>query len=69
MRRIGKEVRYWVGLVQGGQEVKVQAAEVNDARWLSWDEAEKTITFDEGRAMLRRLKACLQKGETASSVL
>jgi hypothetical protein len=61
IRKVGKEVRYWVGIVKGEQEVTVQE-EVDDAKWVGWDEAEKTITFEEGRAVLRRARACLEAG-------
>lgn len=62
IRKVGKEVRYWVGVVKGEQEVVMQEMEVDGAKWVGWDEAEKTITFEEGRAMLRRARACLEAG-------
>lgn len=72
IRKVGKEVKYWVGLVKGEQEIKVQEKEVDEARWLDWEEAESTITFEEGRALLRKVRKALEiagKGEGASSVL
>lgn len=62
IRKVGKEVRYWVGVVRGEQEVRVQVEEVGEARWVGWEEAMETVTFDEGREMLRRVKACLGVG-------
>ncbi|TVY18893.1 Diadenosine hexaphosphate hydrolase [Lachnellula arida] len=62
VRKVGKEVRYWVGVVKGEQDVVLQEAEVDGAKWVGWDEAEETITFEEGRAMLRRVRACLEAG-------
>ncbi|TVY48939.1 Bis(5'-nucleosyl)-tetraphosphatase [asymmetrical] [Lachnellula occidentalis] len=62
IRKVGKEVRYWVGVVKGEQELVVQELEVGGAKWVGWDEAERTITFEEGRAILRRVRACLEAG-------
>ena len=62
IRKVGKEVRYWVGVVKGEQEVTLQEKEVDGAKWVGWDEAESTITFEEGRAMLKRARACLEGG-------
>lgn len=53
---VGKEVRYWVALVRGEQEVKVQEKEVEGAEWMGWDEAETKVTFESGRVMLRRAR-------------
>lgn len=53
VRKVGKEVRYWVALVrQGDRKLRLQEKEVADARWCSWDEAEALITFQEGRNVL-----------------
>ncbi|TVY53871.1 Bis(5'-nucleosyl)-tetraphosphatase [asymmetrical], partial [Lachnellula cervina] len=48
IRKVGKEVRYWVGVVKGEQEVVMQEMEVDGAKWVGWDEAEKTITLRRG---------------------
>lgn len=53
---VGKEVRYWVALVRGEQELKVQEAEVAGAEWVGWDEAERRLSFESGKAMVRRAR-------------
>ena len=54
VRKLGKEVRCWVGLVRDSEgKAKVQEREVADARWYDWEDAMKLITFDEASNMLR----------------
>jgi len=53
VRSVGKEVRYWVGLVRGDQKIKVQEREVAGAMWVTWEEALNKVTFEECRGMLR----------------
>ena len=54
VRNVGKEVKYWVGLVKDGEnKIKVEEREVADARWCDWEEALHLITFDETRNMLK----------------
>jgi isopentenyldiphosphate isomerase len=53
---VGKEVRYWVALVRGEQELKVQEMEVAGAEWMGWDEAENRISFESGKVMVRRVR-------------
>lgn len=62
-----KEVRYWVGLAesQGEAEIKIQEAEVADARWLVWKEALELITFERGRRLLRVAMELLDGGQRA----
>jgi bis(5'-nucleosidyl)-tetraphosphatase len=60
IRNVGKEVRYWVGLVRDGQSnIRVQKREVADARWCDWDGALKLITFEETRNMLKAVESSL----------
>lgn len=60
VRNVGKEVRFWLGLVLGTQEVKLQAEEVAGAEWLGWEQAVERITFPEGKEMLRGVMECLR---------
>lgn len=53
VRNVGKEVRFWLGLVMGEQSVKLQAKEVAGAEWMGWEQAVERITFQEGKEMLR----------------
>ncbi len=65
IRKVGKEVRYWVGVLKGVQakrEIKVQAAEVIEAGWFGWEEGMERITFEEGREMLRKVEELLENG-------
>lgn len=61
-----KEVRYWVGVVegQGGTEegIVVQQAELVDARWMGWEEAVELLTFEKGKEILRRAMELLDGG-------
>jgi 8-oxo-dGTP pyrophosphatase MutT (NUDIX family) len=56
-----KEVRYWVGLVEGQREPKfeLQEAELVDARWLSWNDALDLATFEKGKELLKRVMELL----------
>ena len=38
-KNIGKETRFWVGIVRGEQEVILQTEEVDEFRWCGWEEA------------------------------
>jgi bis(5'-nucleosidyl)-tetraphosphatase len=60
-----KEVRYWIGVVEGQRESKfdLQEAELVDARWLSWNDALDLLTFEKGKELLRRAVELLD-GET-----
>ncbi|CZR52380.1 uncharacterized protein PAC_02257 [Phialocephala subalpina] len=68
IRRKGKEVTYFLGLVPEGQEIKLQEKEVADARWVSWDEAIGLITFEECRSMLGVVREALDSGEGEGKV-
>lgn len=61
IRKVGKEVRYWVALVKGGQGLRVDENEVEEARWCRWDEAPGLITFNEGKEVLRRVGRALEE--------
>ncbi|KAH8684761.1 NUDIX hydrolase domain-like protein, partial [Tricladium varicosporioides] len=52
IRKVGKEVRYWVAFVKEEQEVRVQEKEVEEGRWCGFEEAKGLITFTEGRRIL-----------------
>lgn len=51
-----KEVRYWVGIVEGQREAKfkLQQAELIDARWLPWNDALDLLTYEKGKELLKR---------------
>ncbi|KAE8453347.1 hypothetical protein EG329_011415 [Mollisiaceae sp. DMI_Dod_QoI] len=68
IRRQGKEVVYFVGLVRGEQELRLQEKEVAGARWVGWDEALEVVTFEEGREMLRGAREALGLGDGSSEV-
>jgi len=38
-KNIGKESRFWVGIVRGEQEVRLQPEEVVEFKWCGWEEA------------------------------
>jgi len=64
-----KEVRYWVGLVEGQREPRfeLQEAELVDARWLSWNDGLDLVTFEKGKELLKRVMELLDgeaKGES-----
>ncbi|KAG9238897.1 hypothetical protein BJ875DRAFT_286339 [Amylocarpus encephaloides] len=60
LRKVGKEVRYWPALLQdGGGGINVQEAEVVEARWCGWSEAESLLSFEEARGVLRALRSAL----------
>jgi 8-oxo-dGTP pyrophosphatase MutT (NUDIX family) len=66
VKKVGKEVRYWVVLVTGEQatrELRLQTKEVNDSRWCGWDEAESLVTFEETRAMLKSVREAMERKE------
>ncbi|KAH6679656.1 NUDIX hydrolase domain-like protein [Halenospora varia] len=58
IRKVGKEVRYWVAVVKGEQEVRFQEKEVEEGRWCSFEEAKGLITFTEGRRILEDVGRC-----------
>lgn len=70
VRNVGKEVRYWVGLVKDGDsKIKVQEREVADARWCSWEEAMALITFEEARNMLKTVESTLSSSASGKANL
>jgi tRNA nucleotidyltransferase (CCA-adding enzyme) len=52
-KNIGKETRFWVGIVRGEQEVRLQTEEVDEYKWCGWEEAMGCITFEDTRGVLR----------------
>lgn len=58
-----KEVRYWIGVVEGQRDSKfdLQEAELVDARWLSWNDALDLLTFEKGKELLKRVKELLDE--------
>jgi 8-oxo-dGTP pyrophosphatase MutT (NUDIX family) len=62
-----KEVRYWMGLVEGQTDVKfeLQQTELVDARWLPWNDAVDIVIYEKGKELLKRAMQLLD-GETQS---
>jgi 8-oxo-dGTP pyrophosphatase MutT (NUDIX family) len=52
-KTIGKETRFWVGIVRGEQDVRLQTEEVDEYKWCGWEEASQLITFENTRSVLR----------------
>jgi 8-oxo-dGTP pyrophosphatase MutT (NUDIX family) len=59
-----KEVRYWVGLIEGHEEPVVQEKEVGEARWLSYEDALKLVTVERARGVLLRTMELLDGGKS-----
>jgi 8-oxo-dGTP pyrophosphatase MutT (NUDIX family) len=55
-KNIGKETRFWVGIVRGEQEVRLQTEEVDEFNWCGWEEAGWLITFENTRSVLRMVR-------------
>lgn len=64
-----KEVRYWIGMVEGQRNPKfeLQEAELVDARWLTWNEALELLTFEKGKEILKKVMELLDRKEEAKS--
>lgn len=56
--RVFKRVTYFIGFVQD-TEVIIQQNEIQDYRWVSYEEAIDLMTFEEGRDVLRRAQKYL----------
>ena len=56
-QRISKNVEYFPAIVSG--EVKIQEEEVKDSLWIEIGEAEKFITFKEGKKMCAQVALLL----------
>ncbi|MEM6506857.1 MAG: NUDIX domain-containing protein [Planctomycetota bacterium] len=58
-KRSGKQVRkrvvYFLGEVDPGQSVRLQASEVSDYAWGDAVQTRERLTFDEGRALLEQV--------------
>lgn len=56
--KIEKTVKYFLGFVRE-RTVRFEAKEIQDARWVSYDEALGLLTFPEARLLLKEVKAYL----------
>lgn len=56
-QRISKTVEYFVAIVSG--EVQIQEDEIKDFKWVEVAEAEKFITFKEGKKMCAQVRQLL----------
>ena len=56
---VEKTVTYYLAQVAG--EPVMQAAEIKDIGWFSFDEAEETLTFPEARKVLVEAKALVMR--------
>ena len=50
-----KQVVLFIAKCTGG-EIKAQECEVNDIKWLDFDEAMQTITYDNTRELFKKIK-------------
>jgi len=56
---VDKEVHYFVAEVEG--TISAQAEELHEVCWYSWQPAEQTLTYQEGRTLLERAATLLPK--------
>lgn len=54
---IDKKVQYFLAQVSG--DVVIQQEEIQDSRWLSFVDAEKLITFKEGKNLCRKAQSLM----------
>ncbi|MCS7055204.1 MAG: NUDIX domain-containing protein [Thermoflexales bacterium] len=59
---VAKTVRYFLGIVRDPR-VRLQAAEVQDYRWATLDEARATITYETGRRLVEQAAQALERQE------
>jgi 8-oxo-dGTP pyrophosphatase MutT (NUDIX family) len=59
-----KEVRYWIGLVEGQGEPNVQEKEVSEARWMSYEEALDLATYERTKELLRQTMKLLDGADS-----
>ncbi len=57
---VAKTVRYFLGIVHD-PGVRLQAAEVQDYRWATYDEARALITYDASRRLLEEAAQALKR--------
>ena len=60
-KRVRKVVVYFLGRVGAGVSVRMQAAEVTDYAWADAQQTRQRMTFDEGKALLDRVLAYLDR--------
>lgn len=56
-----KTVTFYIGLLSVKPELKLQPEEVDDAKWLTFDDAIKLVEFETLRDVLRKTKAVLDQ--------
>ena len=47
-----KTVKYYLGLVPAGEEVRIQKEEMDDYKWAEFDEARRTLTHQNSKELL-----------------
>jgi bis(5'-nucleosidyl)-tetraphosphatase len=62
--KVSKTVSYFPALVAG--DLSLQPEEILDARWLSFDTAIKHLTFEEAKAICRKVQKLLKENSTCS---
>ncbi len=65
-KTVRKRVSYLLGLVEPGQVVRLQAAEVKDHAWGDAAATAERMSFDEGRRLLAEVEAFIDAGNAAS---
>ena len=56
---IEKTVSYFPAVVTG--TIKIQPEEIREARWFTFDQALKRLTFEEARSICRQVREMIQK--------
>lgn len=56
--RITKKLYFWIGEVDG--KVQVDNKEIRDYKWVSYDEVESTLTFDEDKELAKQIVTYLK---------
>ncbi len=64
---VEKTVRYFVGLVHC-ETVRIQAEEIRNYRWATYDEAQALITYEESRRSLAEAHQRLSRLQTQSGI-
>ena len=60
IKKVGKETKFWVGVVRGEADLRLQVGEVAEGRWCGWEEAMALVTFENTKEMLRKLMSCFR---------
>ena len=58
---IDKTVKYFLGFVDHKNKIKIQEKEIQDFKWVSYNEAMKLITFEDGKKVLQEAFEYLYK--------